>query len=195
MEAKDFVREWDLLWSTYSEVTDYDTYQAWRAYLLDEICFTVSWDVKATSDYNAGKMTYYAYLRLYGWLGAGDPSYYIADKYGIQEGVAGKFILTTTVSPSLSGNGVTLAPSGGLYDPGTVVTLTAVPAEGYAFLSWSGDVVGKSNPTTVTMDKDKGVTAAFQAVTSTPTDMTSLLSGVMVIAVLGMLMGMVRSKE
>ncbi len=194
MEAQDFVREWDLLWS-YNEVTDYDTYQTWRAYLLDEVCLTVPWDQKANSDYNAGKLTYYAYLRLYGWLGAGDPSYYVADKYNVYGGTEGKYTLTTTVSPVVSGNGVTLSPAGGIYDPGTVVTLTAVPAEGYAFLSWSGDATGTSNPTTVTMDRDKMVAATFQVVTAAPTDWTSLLSGVMAIAVLGMLMGMVRTTK
>ena len=62
------------------------------------------------------------------------------------------------------GNGiVTLDPPGGLYDPGTVVTLTAIPDRGWAFAGWTGVVVfPPDNPVaTITMDGDKTVTATF----------------------------------
>jgi uncharacterized repeat protein (TIGR02543 family) len=65
------------------------------------------------------------------------------------------------------GNGtVALDPAGGTYDYGTVVTLTAAPATGYAFTGWFGDVSGATNPMPVTMDKDKTVTATFAALPS-----------------------------
>jgi YD repeat-containing protein len=62
-------------------------------------------------------------------------------------------------------NTVTLSPSGGVYEDGTVVTLTPVSANWtWPFLNWSGDLSGSANPTTITMDEDKSVTATFGAV-------------------------------
>ncbi|MCL5877801.1 MAG: FG-GAP-like repeat-containing protein [Candidatus Bathyarchaeota archaeon] len=60
------------------------------------------------------------------------------------------------------GNGIT-DPSAGThqYTSGTVVTLTADPADDYVFSGWSGAVTGTTNPTTVTMDANKTVTATF----------------------------------
>jgi RHS repeat-associated protein len=59
-------------------------------------------------------------------------------------------------------NTVTLNPSGGVYTQGTVVTLTPVPQNWtWPFLNWSGDLSGSANPTTITMDEDKSVTATF----------------------------------
>jgi hypothetical protein len=70
-----------------------------------------------------------------------------------------QFVLAVT--PSGSGQ-VTLAPPGGAYDAGTQVVLTAVPDFGWQFISWSGDLSGSVNPTSVTMDADKSVVALFQ---------------------------------
>ena len=67
---------------------------------------------------------------------------------------------TLTVSTTGSGN-VTLDPAGGTYDAGTVVTLTAQADSGWQFSGWSGDILGSSNPATVTMDTNKAVTATF----------------------------------
>jgi hypothetical protein len=60
--------------------------------------------------------------------------------------------------------GVSLDPAGGLYDEGTVVTLTAVPGMGWEFTEWGGDLTGSANPATITMDGDKTVTATFTEV-------------------------------
>jgi len=69
---------------------------------------------------------------------------------------------TYTLSTSTVGDGsVTLNPLGGTYTEGTTVTLTAVPATGFAFDSWSGDMTSSTNPATITMDADKTVTANF----------------------------------
>jgi hypothetical protein len=51
--------------------------------------------------------------------------------------------------------------SGDQYSQGTDVQLTASPAGGYSFGSWSGDVGGSSNPTNVTMNGNKNVSANF----------------------------------
>jgi hypothetical protein len=70
---------------------------------------------------------------------------------------------TLTVNTVGQGS-VTLNPPGGVYDEGTVVTLTAVPDSGWKFDNWSGDLSGTANPTTITVDDDKIVTAHFSEI-------------------------------
>lgn len=70
-----------------------------------------------------------------------------------------------TLTMQVNGSG-TIAPAVGEHDyaAGTVVNILAVPAEGYEFVSWAGDVADPSSEiTTVTMDADKTVTANFTA--------------------------------
>jgi hypothetical protein len=71
-----------------------------------------------------------------------------------------KFTLTTSVQPT-GGGSISLSPSGGTYDSGTVVTVTASPASGYSFSNWSGGATGTSKSVTVTMTGNKSVTANF----------------------------------
>ncbi len=47
------------------------------------------------------------------------------------------------------------------YERGTTVNLSAVPAAGWEFLSWTGDASGTSNPVSVVMVTNKSVTAQF----------------------------------
>ena len=67
----------------------------------------------------------------------------------------------------VNGNGSVKAdPAGPYYDPGTVVTLTATPADGWKFTGWEGDVTvfPPDNPVaTVTMDTNKVVRAIFES--------------------------------
>jgi putative hemolysin len=73
------------------------------------------------------------------------------------------YSLSTSVNPTGSGS-VSASPPpncGSLYLPGTQVSLTATPVSGYSFSNWSGDASGDTNPTTVTMDRNKSVTANF----------------------------------
>jgi uncharacterized repeat protein (TIGR02543 family) len=67
------------------------------------------------------------------------------------------YILTINVV----GNGVVNLNNTGPYDYGDVVLLTAVPAAGWTFQCWSGDLSGSTNPTTIIMDNNKTVTATF----------------------------------
>jgi uncharacterized repeat protein (TIGR02543 family) len=73
----------------------------------------------------------------------------------------------TAISPtqySLTVNTVgsgSVSPSSGSYDAGTMVTLTATPNAGYQFSGWSGDLSGSTNPTTITMNANKNITATF----------------------------------
>jgi hypothetical protein len=81
----------------------------------------------------------------------------------------GTYSVTVTVTPTGAGN-VALAPTGGTYSSGTVVTLTAQASSGYAFSSWSGGASGTSASTTVTVTANVSVTATFvTAVTYTLT--------------------------
>lgn len=75
------------------------------------------------------------------------------------------YTLTTTASPSAGGS-ITRSPNAASYTSGTVVTLTAVPASGYSFSGWSGDVSGTNATTTVTMSANRSVTASFTAIGS-----------------------------
>jgi uncharacterized repeat protein (TIGR02543 family) len=76
--------------------------------------------------------------------------------------VVASFAPSAALSVTISGAGtVDLSPLGGTYASGTVVTLTATPALGSVFEGWGGDLSGTANPTTITMDADKNVTATF----------------------------------
>jgi uncharacterized repeat protein (TIGR02543 family) len=67
---------------------------------------------------------------------------------------------TLTVGTVGSGS-VGKAPDQPTYDYGSTVQLTATPATGWNFVSWSGDASGNTNPLNVTMDADKNITATF----------------------------------
>ncbi|CAG0936880.1 Serine protease AprX [Thermoflexales bacterium] len=47
------------------------------------------------------------------------------------------------------------------YSVGDVVTLTAVPSADWAFSTWSGDLTGATNPTTITLTSNQVITATF----------------------------------
>ncbi|MDA9359491.1 hypothetical protein N9R22_03440 [Flavobacteriaceae bacterium] len=51
--------------------------------------------------------------------------------------------------------------SGGTYNENSNVTVTAAPAEGYAFSGWTGNASGSTNPLTVSMTGNKDITATF----------------------------------
>jgi uncharacterized repeat protein (TIGR02543 family) len=50
------------------------------------------------------------------------------------------------------------------YNHGSTVVLTATPAAGYVFSSWSGDATSTANPLTVSMTSNKAITANFTAI-------------------------------
>ncbi len=108
----------------------------------DEIIFKVDGEVAATYTFQPSAFTE---LNLY--ISATEEIYYT---------------LTINTLPSDSGT-VALNPSiaDNRYEHGTSVTLTAQPANGYIFDHWSGDSGGGTNPSAITMDTDKSVTAHF----------------------------------
>jgi hypothetical protein len=68
------------------------------------------------------------------------------------------FSLQTTVS----GNGIINAnPAAGPYLSNSVVVLTAIPAAGYSFDHWAGDLSGSQNPANLVMNGPRSVQAVF----------------------------------
>jgi len=89
----------------------------------------------------------------------------ILNAVGYDLAAATQFELTTSANPSIGG---TVTPaSGGSYNSGTVVPLTASPAVGYTFVNWTSSPGSVADPTsastTITMNAAETVTANFQA--------------------------------
>lgn len=73
----------------------------------------------------------------------------------------------------VTGNGkIKLSPDEGTYQPGTEVTLTALPNPGWAFDHWIG-VTGAQETASLTLDDDLSVTAVFSFTGESPVDYKS----------------------
>lgn len=69
---------------------------------------------------------------------------------------------TFTINISLNGSGsVSRNPLKSEYNYGEQVILTAMPAVGYEFIAWSGDLESSDNPATITVTQDMNITATF----------------------------------
>ena len=71
---------------------------------------------------------------------------------------------TYTLTVNVVGSGV-VTPTTSSYPAGTTVTITVTANCGWRFSGWSGDLSGNTNPTTLTLDGNKTITATFTAVT------------------------------
>jgi len=75
--------------------------------------------------------------------------------------------ITYTLSTNTVGQGIIALsppqPSDG-YAENFTVQLGAIPADGWEFVGWSGDLSGTTNPVQLTMDSNKSVTATFTEV-------------------------------
>jgi uncharacterized repeat protein (TIGR02543 family) len=87
--------------------------------------------------------------------------------------VIAHFIRIYTISASVSPVNSGTVQGAGTYDTGTTATLRAIPATGYWFAGWSGDLTGLTNPADITMDADKSVTATFTRYPTAPTGVTA----------------------
>ncbi|HEX8149914.1 MAG TPA: immunoglobulin domain-containing protein, partial [Pyrinomonadaceae bacterium] len=66
------------------------------------------------------------------------------------------------LSRATAGAGTIQTSTGGdMFHEGEALTLTAVPAAGWEFAGWGGDLTGTANPVSLTMDGNKSVTANF----------------------------------
>jgi hypothetical protein len=69
---------------------------------------------------------------------------------------------TYTLVTQTNGSGaIGRNPTNSVYPGGAVVTLTAVPASGWYFGGWSGDLTGTDNPVNVTMSSNTTIIASF----------------------------------
>jgi len=71
------------------------------------------------------------------------------------------FTLTVNASPLTGGTVNTDPPLAGRFEEGQTVTVTAVPADGWKFDGWGGDVSDTGISIEIVMDKNKSVTAKF----------------------------------
>jgi len=69
------------------------------------------------------------------------------------------YTLSVSVNPPQAGS---VSPSGGEYESGLQITLTAIPTSGYTFDYWDGDASGSSNTVNITMNSNKTITANFE---------------------------------
>ena len=83
------------------------------------------------------------------------------------------YTLEVTIEPSGTGS-VTKSPDKPTYSEGEIVTLTATPYSGYEFDHWGGlnGATGTSRITTVIMDRDRWVVAAFREIPPPPVGYT-----------------------
>ena len=78
-----------------------------------------------------------------------------------------QYTLTVSVNPANAGT-VSMNPADGVYEEGTIVTLTAIANEGYVFAYWSGDASGTNPTIQITMDSNKTIIANFEVTNHPP---------------------------
>ncbi len=78
-------------------------------------------------------------------------------------------INTYTLTVTTENGTVTKNPNLTAYDSNTTVKLRAIPATGYHFTNWSGDLSDSTNPVNVTMNANRNVIAKFAINTYTLT--------------------------
>jgi len=69
-----------------------------------------------------------------------------------------EYTLTVAADPTAGGT----VTGGGTYDCCSTVNVTAIPADGWYFVEWSGDLIGTESPTNIHIDGAKNVTANFE---------------------------------
>ncbi|HTH47454.1 MAG TPA: hypothetical protein VMB21_08090 [Candidatus Limnocylindria bacterium] len=102
---------------------------------------------------------------------AGDYALHVSPQIGGRSFAFGPwFFVSTTggVPPSVAltvltnGPGwVSVSPPGGIYSPGTTVTLTAMPSFTMSFQGWSGGASGSQNPLSLVLNANTTVTGNF----------------------------------
>jgi len=125
---------------------------------------TQQYDEGKTATITATASSEYLFQSWSGAIGSSNSTSVVmnSDKSVTANFVKKKYALTTTVE----GEGtvtekVIKAGAATDYNSGTIVELTAVPSGEWLFVEWKGDVTGTENPTQITIDKAKSVTAVF----------------------------------
>ena len=119
-----------------------------------------TWDSGAVIVLTATPAAGFAFTGWSGDLtGAANPTTIVLDAN--QTIIANFTPLYSLTLASAGGGSVSANPPGGTYLAGSVVALTATPDPGWAFTGWSGALTGATNPTTLTMNGHRLVTANF----------------------------------
>jgi subtilisin family serine protease len=92
------------------------------------------------------------------------------DAYDAFLALSSQYTLTVNINPTGEGS-VSESPNKSNYNYGDQVQITATPNTGYSFNNWSGDASGNTNPLTLTMSRNKTITANFSVpnISVTPT--------------------------
>lgn len=99
-----------------------------------------------------------------GWSGACTGTGACEVTMTMDKAVKATFVQGVVITTKTAGSGTVKSsqPTGTPLLPGTKVTLTAEPADGWKFTGWSGSCSGTDNPLTVTLDVSKDCTANFE---------------------------------
>ncbi len=147
------------LWTQLANGLSYDT---WYTITFDINFNTGTYDVylngvlkgdniQKYSSFNGPSLTHISYY--VGGFSRGD--FYVDNVFSL---AVERYRLTTNVV----GNGsITVSPGESTYAAGTEVTLTAVAGLGWTFSHWTGNLTGSTNPTSITMNGNRTVTANF----------------------------------
>ncbi len=119
--------------------------------------------------YNHGTIVQLTAVPSTGWVFAGWSGDASGTNNPVNVTMNGPRAVTASFTISTYALGITVIGSGtvaknpnqALYDHGTIVQLTASASTGWGFSGWSGDASGFVNPTQVTMNGPKSVTATF----------------------------------
>jgi len=95
-----------------------------------------------------------------------DGTVYVGSHDGNLYAITGEHTLTVEEptgegSIEINDNEITSWPYQGDYEHGTEVELEAIAEDNWYFEEWAGDYTGEDNPTTITMDSEKEITAIF----------------------------------
>ncbi|GAL74902.1 hypothetical protein JCM19275_941 [Nonlabens ulvanivorans] len=70
-------------------------------------------------------------------------------------------LITYTVTVTVVGQGSYSLPGSGVFLPGGLTSITAIPDSGYQFVGWSGDITSTQNPLQLQVTSDFNITATF----------------------------------
>jgi hypothetical protein len=94
-----------------------------------------------------------------GLTGSANPASLLLDGHEV---VTATFVEQFDLSVTVFGEGsVASSPPGTAFNAGTVITLTATPAQGFVFHGWRGAVTGSANPAALAMTGDRSIEALF----------------------------------
>ena len=152
-----------LRWSYAKGMFDYN--QGFDAFWVDQVAVTVYTDPLLDTDGDGlPDLWEYRYFGNLAYSGTGDPDgdgVNNHDEYLDGTDPSDPTSVFPRLTLSASGGRVTASPSLAKYSYLQPVTLTAVPATGFTFIGWGGDLSGTANPMTVNMNLSMTATALF----------------------------------